>query len=104
MGLRRRSAGTSSGRDNQRKRRPARRHFRPRGELLEPRIALAVGVFNEDFSDDVNTAVPGFDQFDTYPARDINPNNPGDINYDDPNTINTVFPDDVLIDNNLPHQ
>src|SRR5262245_31254569 len=102
MGLRRRSANTSSGRDHQRTRRAARRHFRPRGESLEPRLAPAVGVFNEDFSDDTNDSNPGFDQFDTYPARDINPNDPGDLTYDDPSTINTVLPDEVLIANDLP--
>src|SRR5262245_10207924 len=88
--------------NSMRKRRAARRHFRPRGESLEPRLAPAVGVFNEDFSDDANDSNPGFDQFDTYPPRDIDPNNPGDLTYDDPTTINTVLPDEILIANNLP--
>jgi hypothetical protein len=38
----------------------ARRHFRPRVEALEARLALA-GLFNEDFSSDAAPANPGFD-------------------------------------------
>ena len=41
--------------------------FRPALEKLEDRLAPAIGVFNEDFSDDLNSAVAGFDS----PAQDL---------------------------------
>src|SRR5687767_10658578 len=46
---------------------------RPILEVLEDRYAPAVGLFIENFSNDLNPSLPGFDQFDNYPARDINP-------------------------------
>jgi hypothetical protein len=38
-----------------------RRHFCPRGESLEARLALAFGVFNDDFSNDLDASKAGFD-------------------------------------------
>src|SRR5262245_8981896 len=55
MALRRRSADWS-----QSVHRAQRRFFRPRGECLERRLALA-GLFTEDFSNDTFPSSPGFD-------------------------------------------
>ena len=102
MGLFQRSARSAPSRARSTQRRAAHRHFRPRAELLEGRRLLAAGLFNENFSDDLDLSLPGFDEADIYPARDINPSDPSDTTYDDPATLNTVAPDELRIVNDLP--
>src|SRR5262245_19732865 len=55
MALRRRSAHWSPSTH-----RAAGRFFRPRGECLESRLALA-GLYTEDFTSDALPSAPGFD-------------------------------------------
>ncbi len=83
-------------------RKPTVRLRRLRLEPLADRTLLAVGLFIENFSDDLDLSLPGFDESDIYPSRDINPNDPRDTTYDDPATINTVAPDELQIINDLP--
>src|SRR5262245_15875809 len=54
----------------QRPQRPpaGRNRFRPSLETLEDRLVPAVGVFTEDFSDDLNLTAPGFDSWDADPG------------------------------------
>ncbi len=44
------------------------RRYRPSLELLEDRVTPSTGLFTEDFSDDYNPSLPGYDSFDTDPA------------------------------------
>ncbi len=103
MGRYRRSVSSNSpGPAKSARRRARARYFRATVESLEDRRLLAMGLFNENFSDDLDLSLPGFDEADIYPARDINPHDPSDTTYDDPTTLNTVAPDELRIVNDLP--
>jgi hypothetical protein len=45
-----------------------RKSYQPVFEMLEDRVTPSIGLFTDDFSNDQNPSLPGYDSFDTDPT------------------------------------